>query len=232
MGIISKVKNRVMLMLRYAELRRNNVFIWNSAFVDKDTRFEGYNVVHNKCVVINCSVGRGTYIHDGSSLKSCKIGRWTSIAPEVKIVNGNHPSHVFLSTHPLFYSNKPYAGLQFRQDSVFHEYTYTNREDGWYCEIGSDVWVGTRAIIMGGVTIGDGAIVAAGAIVTKDVPPYAIVGGVPAKIISYRFPKDQIENLERIKWWNQDIVWLKKHAQEFDSAEDFLHNVIEKKEKI
>lgn len=67
--------------------------------------------------------------------------------------------------------------------------------------IGNDVWIGMRAIVMNGVTIGDGAVIGAGAVVTKDVPPYAIVGGVPAKIIKYRFPKTVIEKLLELKWW-------------------------------
>ena len=68
--------------------------------------------------------------------------------------------------------------------------------------IGNDVWIGARSIIMDGVSIGDGAIVAAGSVVTKDVPPYAVVGGSPAKIIKYKFSQDIIDRLEEIQWWN------------------------------
>jgi len=68
--------------------------------------------------------------------------------------------------------------------------------------IGNDVWIGTRALIMDGVTVGDGAVIGAGAVVTKDVPPYAIVGGVPAKIIKYRFSEKKISQMLELQWWN------------------------------
>lgn len=64
---------------------------------------------------------------------------------------------------------------------------------------------------IGGITIGDGAVVMAGAVVTKDVPPYAIVGGVPAKVIKYRYDEDTVRFLLSFKWWNKDIEWLRKH---------------------
>ena len=69
------------------------------------------------------------------------------------------------------------------------------------CEIGNDVWIGTNVFLLAGVKIGDGAIIGAGAIVTHDVEPYAVVGGVPAKVIRYRYPKWMIESFMRIEWW-------------------------------
>ena len=77
---------------------------------------------------------------------------------------------------------------------------------------------------MEGVTIGDGAVVAAGAIVTKDVPPYAIVGGVPAKVIKYRFDEETIKKLLELKWWEKDQAWIKGHADDFDDVEKLLAN--------
>ena len=79
----------------------------------------------------------------------------------------------------------------------------------------------------GGVTIGDGAIVAMGAVVTKDVPPYAIVGGVPAKIIRYRFNNEIIEKLLQIKWWDRDEVWIKNHIELFSDIDKFIRSVYE-----
>lgn len=78
-------------------------------------------------------------------------------------------------------------------------------------------------------TISDGAIVAAGAVVTKDVPPYAIVGGVPAKIIRYRFTEEQIEWLMELKWWDKDEQWIKAHAKHFDDIEHFMEIVKQEK---
>jgi carbonic anhydrase/acetyltransferase-like protein (isoleucine patch superfamily) len=78
-------------------------------------------------------------------------------------------------------------------------------DDQYLVRIGNDVWIGCYVVIMPGVEIGNGAIVAAGSIVTKSVPPYAIVAGNPAKIIRYRFTKEQIAELERIRWYEWDI---------------------------
>jgi acetyltransferase-like isoleucine patch superfamily enzyme len=89
--------------------------------------------------------------------------------------------------------------------------------------IGNDVWVGAGAIILSGVSIGDGAIVAAGAVVTKDVPPYAIVGGNPAKLIRYRFSEDQIAKLLSISWWNWSEDKIKANLDSFyGTTEDFI----------
>lgn len=77
--------------------------------------------------------------------------------------------------------------------------------------IGNDCWIGQRAILIGGITIGDGAVVMAGAVVTKDVPPYAMVGGVPAKIIKYRYDEETIDFLLKAQWWNRPIEWLKEN---------------------
>jgi serine acetyltransferase len=78
--------------------------------------------------------------------------------------------------------------------------------------VGSDVWIGAKSTIMSGVKIGDGAIVAAGALVTKDVEPYSIVGGNPARLLKYRFDKSQIEELLKIEWWLWDESKIKEEA--------------------
>lgn len=86
------------------------------------------------------------------------------------------------------------------------------------CEIGNDVWIATGAVLVCGnhaLKIGDGAVVAAGAVVTKDVPPYAVVAGCPAEIIKYRFDKDTIEKLLNLKWWDKDSDWIKEKVSVF-----------------
>ena len=92
--------------------------------------------------------------------------------------------------------------------------------------IGNDVWIGEGVTIKGGVRIGDGAIVAMNACVTKDVPPYAIVGGVPAKIIRYRFTDEQIKFLLDFQWWNKSLEWIEKHAEIFVDIETFIGKCI------
>ena len=89
-------------------------------------------------------------------------------------------------------------------------------------DIGNDVWIGNNVIIKYGVKIGDGAILGAGAVVTKDVEPYSIVGGVPAKVIKYRFSPDEIKFLLAFKWWDKDLNWLKENKHKFQNIGEFM----------
>ena len=89
-------------------------------------------------------------------------------------------------------------------------------------EIGHDVWIGTNVTILPSVKIGNGAIIAAGAVVTKDIPDYAIVGGVPAKVLKYRFSDDEIKRLNQSKWWEWPDEKIKRHINKFSAPEDFF----------
>lgn len=134
-------------------------------------------------------------------VRCCSIGRYCSIAKHVQIGVASHPTDwLSISARqyvPTYLDFHRFVGKSVR--TVGHEMFEPTT-------IGNDVWIGTNAVIMGGVTIGDGAIVAAGAVVTKDVPPYAIVGGVPAKVIRFRFPEDVIRELLELKWWDYDLA--------------------------
>nr|WP_302694185.1 CatB-related O-acetyltransferase [uncultured Prevotella sp.] len=90
--------------------------------------------------------------------------------------------------------------------------------------MGNDVWIGSSVIILGGVTIGHGAIIAAGAIVNKDVPPYAIVAGVPARIIRYRFNDEQIEKILKDPWWKKSEQWLRERVKDFANIQQYIEN--------
>ena len=224
MSYIKKIRN----IIYYSKMKKQNVFISKKAIVNKNTKFEGYNKVLDEAIVLDSEIGIGTYIHIKSNIEKCKIGKWCSIAPEVKVIIGNHPAKDFVSTHPIFFSKRFKSSLKLENRNEFEEFSYTDNTNKWLCEIGNDVWIGTRASIMNGVKIGNGAIVAAGAVVTKDVPPYSIVGGVPAKVIRYRFDEKQINELEKIEWWNKDIEWLKKNINNFNNIDKFLEEVNDK----
>lgn len=90
--------------------------------------------------------------------------------------------------------------------------------------IGNDVWIGARCIIFEGVTIGDGAVIAAGSIIRKDVPPYAVVGGVD-KILRYRFDKDTVNKLLQIQWWNWDDEKIRRNIDLFRDKNNFLERM-------
>ena len=94
--------------------------------------------------------------------------------------------------------------------------------------VGNDVWIGYEAVVMAGVRIGDGAVIGMGAVVTKDVPPYAVVGGVPARIIKMRFSENQISELLSQNIWEKPIEWIEENAEKFESIESFLKNNSEK----
>ena len=177
-------------------------------------RFGSYNTLYPQVALNNVSLGNFTYIAEGSRLTNTTIGKFSSIGPEVLAGLGRHPSRDFVSTHPIFYSPNCQAQITFSSNSVFEEFSHIT--------IGNDVWIGARSIILDGVAIGDGAIVGAGALVTKDVPSYAVVGGIPAKILRYRFQPEQIESLKKLKWWDQDIDWLRKNAPRFQNIHDLM----------
>lgn len=196
-----------MVMLLYHKImHRGLVKMHYTSRVSKGALFEGANKVY-PYATFNGLLGYGSYVGPNSSVYA-KVGRFTSIAPFVKTVNGTHPvTEPYVSTSPVFYSLKKQNGRTYTKTQRFNEFLYVGNSN-YPAVIGNDCWIGERAMIIGGVCISDGAIVLAGSIVTKDVPPYAIVGGVPAKIIKYRYSQDTILFLQNLKWWNMSEEWL------------------------
>ena len=187
----------------------------------KNSEFEGNNYVGNLSHVHASKIGKMTYIGSKCSILYARIGRFCSIAGDVKIVVGSHPTNTWISTHPSSYSSNCCCGVSFTDRKLYAEYKYVDEENKYMVDIGNDVWIGTGAMIMGGVKIGDGAIILAGAVVTIDVPPYTIVGGVPAKSIGTRFEEKEIELLVKSEWWNRDYEWLRKNASSFSDITAF-----------
>jgi len=120
------------------------------------------------------------------------VGKYCSIGSGAVFMMAGNQGHEskWVSTFPFYY-----------QANIFKHARNAYNKVGDTI-IGNDVWVGTEAMIMAGITIGSGAIIAARAVVVKDVPPYAVVGGNPAKVIKYRFTETEIENLLKLKWWD------------------------------
>ena len=117
-------------------------------------------------------------------------------------------------------------GFSYVNKEKYEELAFVDAEKKINIEIGNDVWIGASVTIIDGVKIGDGAIVAAGAIVTKDVEPYTIVGGIPAKTIRKRFEDKDIEFLLQYKWWEKDEEWIKNHADFFENIKQFRKEVM------
>jgi acetyltransferase-like isoleucine patch superfamily enzyme len=139
-----------------------------------------------------CHFGAFSSFMDGTIHTLKGIGRFCSVGPGVRIGAKSHPMD-WLSTHAFQYRNKKIPGLPV-ESIAFHDQAPPP-------VIGHDVWIAADATILRGVTIGDGAVIAAGAVVTRDVGPYEIVGGIPAKPLGRRFNPDLIERLMAIQWW-------------------------------
>lgn len=139
------------------------------------------------------------YIISAEKTDRAIVGKYCSISHGVILIT--HPGHIPPKDYPD-YRVATYPMSHVRKHGFFPRYRLPERRN--FVRIGNDVWLGANAIILPGVTIGDGAIIGAGAIVTTDVPPYAIVTGVPARVLKYRYNEEQIRKLLQIAWWNWD----------------------------
>ena len=206
----------------YLRIKHPKVIIESGTYISPDSTFEDRCKISSGAT-FKGKIGFGTNIGNNACIIG-NIGRFTSIAPGVKVISGIHPTtYPFVSTCPILYSTMKQCGFTFARKQMFKEFKYADNEEKYPVIIGNDVWIQTNAMIISGVTIGDGAIVMAGAVVTKDVPPYAIVAGIPAKIIKYRFSEEDINYLKKLQWWNKDIEWVQEHWELFCNF-DILKN--------
>lgn len=208
--------------------KKNVKFMRHTGF-DDNTEFEGENYIGENNYLQNIKLGYGGYIQRDSSLKNAIIGRYSCIGPGAKLISGQHPTRKFASLHPAFYSVTPVTGRTYVSMQKYEEAKYVGDSE-YQIVIGADTWIGANVTFMEGVTIGDGAVIAAGSVVVKDVEPYAIVGGVPAKLIRKRFSEEDIEWLLTNKWWEEDINWIKAHAEYFEDIKK-LRNIVEKEKE-
>lgn len=161
---------------------------------------------------VNSTIGKYSFCGYDCEITNTVIGSFCSIANGVVIGGGAHPID-WVSTSPVFYSGR---------DSVTAKFSEFERDAVRQTNIGSDVWIGQNAVIKQGVTIGSGAVIGMGSVVTKDVPPYTIVAGNPARMIRNRFEVELIKELLESEWWEMPDCELIKFANIIKSPEDFI----------
>lgn len=186
------------------------------SFVNSNCQLSKKATIYRHARINKVSVADYSYIGKGTIIHNTNIGRFCSVSDYCVI---GLPAHYIstISSSPLF---------NFRKNGTKSSWVSKNMRDiPFDVEIGNDVWIGYGAMIAGPVKIGNGAVVAGGAVVTKDVPPYAIVGGVPAKVIRYRFSQDVVDELDRLQWWNLPDDVLKKNLDLFQKEDITLDDL-------
>ncbi len=164
--------------------------------------------------IINTNMEEYSYIGNNCTVVNTNIGSFCSIADDCKIGLAMHPIE-WVSTSPVFHDGYNVLRKNF-SNHTFNPFNTTS--------IGCDVWIGANCLVKSGVKIGNGAIVGMGSVVTKDVDPYTIVAGNPAKIIRMRFPEDMAHYLERIKWWELKEEEIQILAKDFNDIDSFLRS--------
>ena len=161
------------------------------------------------------SIGRHSYVGYDSEVHSCDIGSFCSIANGFVVGGAKHPLD-WVSTSPIFYNVRGGSGSHLGNLEIVPLKRST---------IGHDVWIGNRVTVMQGVNVGIGAVIGAGSVVTKDIPPYAVVAGCPGKVIKYRFDEETIECLLKSEWWSLDDEKLVEMFQYINNPHEFLTKV-------
>lgn len=161
----------------------------------RDSQLGAYTEVGARTKVVETTMGDYSYVVNDSDIIYSEIGKHVSIAAMTRINPGNHPMHRATQCHFTYRASQYFPGEA--DEDAFFEWRRSFR-----VKIGHDAWIGHGAVVLPGRSIGLGAVVAAGAIVTKDVAPYTIVGGNPARVIKQRFPDDIAERLIAIAWWD------------------------------
>lgn len=189
-------------------------YIPNNAIIE-NSYFGKYTEVGQFSNILDSTLDDYSYISEYTQIYNTFIGKFSNIAAQVRINPGFHPYEMPCQHHFLY--RKEMYGFG-EDDKAFFNFRKVQK-----VIIGHDTWIGHGAVIMPGVKVGNGAIIGSNAVVTKDVPPYAIVAGVSAKILKYRFSIDIIDKLEEIAWWNWSHEEIKERIDDLKDIRTFIY---------
>ena len=178
------------------------VVIGEDSFL-RDSRLDNYTQINRRNILENVSVGEGSYTGANTVLKHVRLGKYCSVSWNVS-ATGNMHDYRRITSHPFTY---------LKSFGIVEKNTPLNHQT---INIGNDVWIGSNVCILAGVSIGDGAVIGAGGVVTKDVPPYAIIVGNPGRVLKYRYEEDIISLLEEAKWWDWSQSTIKDNIGLFN----------------
>lgn len=173
--------------------------------------------VESGTLFVNSFMDKYSFCGYDCQIVNCRIGKYCSIADDVKIGGARHPIE-WVGMSPVFYSGR---------DSVKKKFSIFDRDDDKHTTLGNDVWIGANVIIIQGVSVGNGAVIGAGSIVTHNVGDYEIVAGNPAKVIRKRFSDNIIDELLKIKWWDLPEEKLEKLSTYIKDPRKFIEKFYE-----
>jgi acetyltransferase-like isoleucine patch superfamily enzyme len=180
-------------------------------------KFERYVVVFGNTKLYATNIGAYSYVQIGGRIFNSEIGRFCSIASGVSIAPGIHDMSR-VSTHPIFVQKStPLPKVYAIKENIISQKKV---------QIGNDVWIGEKVVILDGIKVGNGAVIASGAIVVKDVEPYSVVGGVPARHIKYRFDEQTINALQNSQWWNYPDEWFEENSELMLDVGKFIEKIL------
>lgn len=211
--------------ISHSKLVGNKIEIGSSNSI-KNSNISGYFKSGEHCKIVNCTLNGNITIGRYTSLwgpnldiftrdENVKIGNFCSIARNVSFQSYNH-NHKKITTY-------------FIGQNLFNENWENERVSKGDIILENDIWIGAHSVILGGVKINNGAIIAANSVVTKEVPAYSIVAGSPAKVIGYRFNDETIIKLQKMAWWDWSISKIKKNKELFfnELNEELIKNIYE-----
>jgi len=190
----------------------------------RDSEFGRYTEIGARTKFVESTLGDYSYIASDSDVIYTEIGKFCSIAAMTRINPGNHPMHRATQSHFTYRASAYFEGEQDEEE-------FFNWRRSSPVTIGHDVWIGHGAIVLAGRTIGNGSVIAAGAVVAKDIEPYSIVGGSPARLIRQRFSDGVIADLENLAWWDWDHMKLHSALPDFRDlhAAEFVRKYLQRR---